>query len=148
MAHHQCIFQATAVLHRLAVKYYLIKVIVEVSFSLNLGTFEPFDTSNPTGLSGPRWFGFSAGKFVDGSESYIGIGQNPSGVCKQQNPCPGRSKKSQNLSYKYFLYILLQSLTILQNLALISAVVEACSLHKKEILTFLIIQILTGLRQT
>lgn len=53
-----------------------------------LGTFVAFDTVK--GLSGPSKNGFSAGTFVDGSQAYVGYGDNS--PCGGQNPCPGRSK--------------------------------------------------------
>lgn len=54
----------------------------------SLGSFVPFDTVN--GLSGPKTYGFSAGTFEDGTQAYVGYGDNSG--CYAQNNCPGRSK--------------------------------------------------------
>lgn len=56
--------------------------------SLLLGTFVAFDTVK--GLAGPSTNGFSAGTFLDGSQTYIGYGDNS--ACYSESPCPGRSE--------------------------------------------------------
>lgn len=50
-----------------------------------IGTFLPLD-----GVNQPSVNGFSAGTFVDGSQVYMGYGDNSE--CYNESPCPGRSK--------------------------------------------------------
>lgn len=57
-----------------------------------LGTFVPFDAVNA--LSGPSTNGFSAGTYDDGTEAFVGHGENS--VCQGENPSPAR-RNSTNL---------------------------------------------------
>lgn len=53
-----------------------------------IGTFAKFDSSI-NGVNELEAKGFSAGFYKDGSNAYVGYGNNAGFDCKE-NPCPGR----------------------------------------------------------
>lgn len=61
-------------------------------------------------------YGFSAGKFEDGTEAYVGIGDN--GGCYSQNPCPGRREhyKRKSIALSRLFDLFFQSLILHLNL--------------------------------
>lgn len=75
--------------HQLHLLAHAVKIKINLFlnvFYFKSGTFISYDPVN--GLNEPSINGFSAGKFQDGTEAYVGFGDNSG--CGGQNPCPGR----------------------------------------------------------